>query len=81
MLATATDQRWADAVAMHLDLFDDVLASDGKTNVKGEAKLAAIEEKIERLTEMRDALAQVTALCDGKGSIYGCPILQALEGE
>ena len=43
VLATATDQRWADAVAMHLDLFDDVLASDGKTNVKGEAKLAAIE--------------------------------------
>ena len=45
------------------------------------AKLADIEEKIERLTEMRDALAQVTMLCDGKGSIDGCPILQAMEGE
>jgi 4-hydroxybenzoate polyprenyltransferase len=43
VLATATDQRWADAVAMHLNLFDDVIASDGRTNVKGEAKLAAME--------------------------------------
>ena len=55
--------------------------SRAAVKARAEAKLAAIEEKIERLTEMRDALAQVTALCDGKGSIYGCPILQALEGE
>ena len=48
---------------------------------RAEAKLADVEEKVERLTEMRDALAQVTTWCDGKGSIDGCPILQALEGE
>ena len=46
-----------------------------------ETKLAEVDEKIERLREMRDALAQVTTWCGGKGSIDGCPILQALEGE
>ncbi len=55
--------------------------SRAAVKTRAEAKLADIEEKIERLTEMRDALAQVTARCDGKGSIDGCPILQALEGE
>ncbi len=55
--------------------------SRAAVKTRAEAKLADIEEKIERLTEMRDALAQVTMLCDGQGSIDGCPILQALEGE
>ncbi len=55
--------------------------SRAAVKARAEAKLVDIEEKIERLTEMRDALAQVTMLCDGKGSIDGCPILQALEGE
>ena len=48
---------------------------------RAEAKLEDIEAKIQHLTEMRDALAHVTALCDGKGSIDGCPILHAMEGE
>lgn len=43
VLATATDEKWAHAVAKKLDLFDDVLASDGKINLKGAGKLAAIE--------------------------------------
>lgn len=44
VLATAADSVPARAVADHLGLFDDVLASDGVTNCKGEAKLAAIRE-------------------------------------
>ena len=55
--------------------------SRSAVKARAETKLADIEEKIQRLTEMRDALAHVTALCDGKGSIDGCPILHALEGE
>jgi 4-hydroxybenzoate polyprenyltransferase/phosphoserine phosphatase len=44
ILATASDSTWAAAVAEELRLFDAVLASDGVTNLKGKAKLAAIEE-------------------------------------
>lgn len=44
VLATGADRRIAAAVAQHLDLFDVVLASDGRTNLTGHAKLAAIRE-------------------------------------
>jgi len=43
VLATASDQRWAEEVAAQLGLFDDVLASDGIRNLKGSAKLVALE--------------------------------------
>lgn len=43
MLATAADRRAAEAVAAHLGLFDGVLASEPGRNLKGGAKLAAIE--------------------------------------
>jgi 4-hydroxybenzoate polyprenyltransferase len=42
VLATAADERGARAVADHLGLFDDVIASDGKTNLKGVAKARAL---------------------------------------
>lgn len=42
VLATASDRRWAEPIARHVGLFDDVLASDGRQNLKGQAKLAAI---------------------------------------
>ncbi|MCB8882206.1 UbiA family prenyltransferase [Acidisoma cellulosilytica] len=38
VLVTAADERLARAVAEHLGLFDLVLSSDGRTNLKGEAK-------------------------------------------
>ncbi len=44
ILATAADRRCADAVAKRVELFDDVLASDGVRNLKREAKLAAIQD-------------------------------------
>ena len=43
VLATAGHRSWAEAVAAHLGLFDDVLASDGVTNLKGNHKLDAIQ--------------------------------------
>jgi 4-hydroxybenzoate polyprenyltransferase/phosphoserine phosphatase len=43
VLATAADGVWARAVADHLGLFDGVLASDGKRNLRGAEKLRAIE--------------------------------------
>jgi 4-hydroxybenzoate polyprenyltransferase/phosphoserine phosphatase len=42
VLATAGHRSWAELVADHLGVFDDVLASDGITNLKGTHKLEAI---------------------------------------
>ena len=42
VLATAGHRSWAESVAKHLGVFDDILASDGLTNFKGAEKLAAI---------------------------------------
>lgn len=43
VLITASHQRWADPVAAHLQMFDDVLATRADLNVKGRKKLAMIE--------------------------------------
>ena len=45
VLSTATDIRVAQAIADHLGLFDEVLASDGATNNAGTNKRAALETK------------------------------------
>jgi len=45
VLATASDRALAEAVAGHLGLFDEVLASDGTTNLKGPVKAEALVEK------------------------------------
>lgn len=44
VLATATHRQWADHVANHLQIFDDVLATEGDDNLKGRRKLDAIQE-------------------------------------
>ena len=45
VLATASDRVIAEAVAAHLGLFDEVMASDGETNLKSDAKAAALTAK------------------------------------
>ncbi len=45
VLATASHQRYAHAVAEHLALFDDVLASDETRNLSGFTKRAALTER------------------------------------
>lgn len=45
VLATASDRRFADEIADHLQVFDEVLASDGKTNLKSQAKAEALVAK------------------------------------
>ena len=42
VLATAGHRAWAESVAEHLGVFDDILATDGLTNLKGADKLTAI---------------------------------------
>lgn len=46
VLATASHQRLAQAVAVHLDCFDAVLATDITTNLSGAAKLDAIHTQL-----------------------------------
>lgn len=43
VLATANDRVWAQAIADHLGVFDEVIASDGQDNLKGRAKLVALQ--------------------------------------
>jgi apolipoprotein N-acyltransferase len=45
ILATASDLKMAQPIADHVGLFDEVLASDGKTNLRSENKLRALTEK------------------------------------
>jgi apolipoprotein N-acyltransferase len=45
ILATASDLQMALPVASHVGLFDGVLGSDGKTNLRSENKLRALMEK------------------------------------
>jgi 4-hydroxybenzoate polyprenyltransferase len=42
VLCTATDTSVAERVAAHVGLFDEVIASDGRINAKGEAKAALL---------------------------------------
>ena len=42
ILCTASDIRVADAIAEHIDLFDEVIASDGQTNLAGINKREAL---------------------------------------
>ena len=44
LLVTAADQMVAEPIARHVGLFEAILASDGVTNLKGKAKVAAIRE-------------------------------------
>lgn len=48
VLCTAADQRVAEAVAQHLGLFDEVLASDGVLNLRGPAKAEALVRRFGR---------------------------------
>ena len=45
VLATASDEKLAQGVAAHLPLFDEVLASDGKTNNASDRKAIALVER------------------------------------
>ena len=45
VLATASDLKMAQPVADHFGLFDEVLASDGKTNLRSENKLRLLTQK------------------------------------
>src|SRR5580765_2807914 len=45
VLCTASDRKYADAVAAHLGVFDEVIASDGERNLAGANKARALVER------------------------------------
>jgi len=48
VLATATHQKFASAVAQHLEIFDEVIASDARNNLSGVAKRDRLVERFGR---------------------------------
>ncbi|EFH80458.1 heavy metal-responsive transcriptional regulator [Ktedonobacter racemifer] len=60
------------------------LRVDGQTSCeqvkeRAAAKLAEVEQKIAELQHMRQALLQVTSLCEEEGPGSRCPMLDALD--
>jgi 4-hydroxybenzoate polyprenyltransferase/phosphoserine phosphatase len=45
VLVTASDRRLAEAIANHVGLFDEIIASDGVQNMKGRTKADALERR------------------------------------
>jgi 4-hydroxybenzoate polyprenyltransferase len=45
VLCTAADKRIAESIAAHLDIFEEVLASDGTTNLGGQIKARTLVER------------------------------------
>lgn len=54
-------------------------ASSADVKRQAEAKIADIEEKIQTLQRMKQALVKLTKTCSGNGPKTECPILEALE--
>jgi 4-hydroxybenzoate polyprenyltransferase len=48
VLATASDERYATSVARYLGIFDEVVASDGHSNLSGDRKAAALVDRYGR---------------------------------
>jgi len=48
ILCTASDKSIADAIAGHLDIFDEVIASDGLLNLAGKHKAQVLEQRFGR---------------------------------
>ncbi len=44
-----------------------------------EAKIAAVERKIEDLSRIKQALVKAVGLCSGDGALSACPILETLD--
>ena len=64
-------------LAIRIDAERD--SSDVRT--LAQAKIADIEEKIQTLNRMKEALGRVTGRCSGCGPASECPILESIDSE
>lgn len=70
VLATAADQRVADAVSAHLRVFNETLGTRDGHNLKGEAKLAAIRERFgDNFEYVGDSRADLPVWRGAKGAL------------
>ena len=78
--------RRAKGLGFTLDEIQNLLKLQDNAGPKAEVKaitklkLEQIAAKISDLTRMRSALESLSAECSGKGSISGCPIIEAMTG-
>jgi Hg(II)-responsive transcriptional regulator len=63
-----------------LELRLDSTATRAEVRIQAKAKVAAIEAKIADLERMKDSLQKLIKTCHGRGTLSGCPILNALDG-
>lgn len=69
-LVTASDERLAEKVAGHLGLFDEVHGSDGRTNLKGEAKARFLTDRFaSEFVYMGDSHADVPVWRASSGAV------------
>ena len=61
-----------------LNLRADESASCSDVRSRAVAKLHEIDEKIDELREMREALQELVDACSGEGPVSECPCLEAL---
>ncbi len=75
ILATAANEGIARRVAEHLGLFDTILASDGSSNLKGAAKLAAIRDVVgdSAFDYLGDSLDDEPVLRAARRAVLVCP--------
>ena len=75
VLATAADRPIAEAVAAHIALFDDIIASDGTHNAKGLGKLASIRAYLGdgEFDYVGDSMADVPVFRAARRAYLVCP--------
>ena len=75
ILATAADRPIADAVATHLGLFDEIIASDGSHNAKGLGKLASIRAHLGQgdFDYVGDSMADLPVFRAARRAYLVCP--------
>jgi phosphoserine phosphatase len=75
LLATAANRHVADAVAAHLGLFDDVIASDGRHNAKGDGKVESIRGVLgdAEFDYIGDSMPDVPVFKAARKSYLVCP--------
>jgi 4-hydroxybenzoate polyprenyltransferase/phosphoserine phosphatase len=62
VLATAAHQKIAEAIAEHLKLFDEIIASDANTNMKGATKRDALKQRFGAYDYIGDSHADLPIL-------------------
>lgn len=64
-----------------MSLRADPKANCAQVQRRAEAKLAEVEDKIERLQGIGAALGRLIEACPGKGALGACSIIEALESD